>query len=58
MFLSLLTNPLTAGPIGGSIIVGLSYIDAKIRSIERTRETYTKLFCTSSLVFAVLIYFI
>ena len=58
MFSSLLTNPFIAGIIAGSIIVGLSYIDSKIRSIEREREIYIKLFCSSSLVFALLIYFI
>jgi len=58
MFLSLVKNPFITGPLGGSIIVGLAYIDAKIKDIKRTKETYIKLFCTSSFVFAVLTYFI
>ena len=56
MFSSLITNPFITGPIGGGIIVGCAYLDAKLKDIKRTKETYIKLFCTSSFVFAVLTY--
>lgn len=55
---SFITHPLVAGPLGGSIVVLLAYIDAKIKDVEREQVTYYKLFFVSALVVAVLVYFV
>ena len=57
-FYSYLTHPLLAGPLAGGVLVFLAYLDSKIRTIDRKRETYWKLFIVSSLIFATLVYLI
>lgn len=55
---SILTHPLFIGPLGGSFVILLAYLDSKYRDIDREKATYVKLFVVSSLVFATLIYFV
>ena len=55
---SYIIHPFVAGPLGGSIIVLLSYIDSIYRDIERDNNTYFKLFIVSSLVFSTITYFV
>lgn len=55
---SVLIHPLIAGPIAGGLIILLVYIDSKYRDVIREKQTYIKLFITSSLVFSTIIYFV
>ena len=55
---SILTHPLFIGPLGGSFVILLTYLDSKYRDTDRERATYIKLFVVSSLVFATLTYFV
>ena len=55
---STITHPLVAGPLGGSFVVLLAYLDSKYRKVEREKSTYWKLFIVSSLVFATITYFV
>ena len=55
---SVLIHPLIAGPIAGGLIILLVYLDSKYRDVKREKQTYVKLFITSSLVFSTIIYFV
>lgn len=55
---STLTHPLIAGLVGGLLVVFLSYLDSKIRKIERENDTYWKLGVVSSLIISSLVYVI
>lgn len=55
-FRSVLTNPLIIGPLGGFLAVLLAYIDAKLRDVDRERDTYWKLGIVSALVISALVY--
>ena len=55
---SFIIHPLIAGPLSGLLIILLVYIDSKYRDVERDKQTYIKLFITSSLVFSTIIYFV
>ena len=55
---TILLHPIVTGLIGGLTIIGLVYIDSKCRKIERKKDTYSKLFIVSSLVFSIISYII
>jgi hypothetical protein len=55
---STISHPLVAGPLGGLIVVLLSYLDAKYRNIDREKDTYWKLGIVSALVIATLVYLV
>ena len=55
---TILLHPIVTGLIGGLTIIGLVYIDSRCRKIERKKDTYSKLFIVSSLVFSILSYII
>ena len=54
----IIMHPLVAGPIGGSSIVLLTYLDSKYKNKKVEKETYYKLFIVSSLIFSTIIYFV
>jgi hypothetical protein len=55
---SALKNPLVSGPLVGGIVVLLAYADSRMRDKPREKETYWKLFAATSIIAALVVYFV